>query len=127
MEGAVPTWWIGTVRELLVIDSTSMRPRPAGTYADPVRQRWFSRRAWFLHVGVTLIVLGCLAAAWWQGSRALGGHTLSWFYTVEWPGFAVFAIAGWWHLIHEDPEVRRARKQGTNEWEELEDPYRTSA
>jgi len=46
---------------------------------------------------------------------------------VEWPGFAVFAIAGWWHLIHEDPEVRRARKQGTAEWEELEDPYRTNA
>jgi len=97
-----------------------------GTYAGPVRQRWFSRRAWCLHVGCWLVVLACLAAAWWQGSRALGGHALSWFYAVEWPAFAVFAIAGWWHLIHEDPEVRRARKEGRGEWEVLEDPYRTT-
>jgi hypothetical protein len=27
------------------------------------------------------------------------------------PGFAIFTIAGWWHLIHEDPEAYRARKQ----------------
>jgi hypothetical protein len=37
--------------------------------------------------------------------------TRSWFYTVELPGFAIFTIAGWWHLIHEDPEAYRARKQ----------------
>jgi len=74
-----------------------------------------------------VVVVACLAAGWWQGTRALGGHDLSWFYTFEWPGFAIFAGAGWWHLIHEDPEVRRARKTGTAGWEELDDPYRTSS
>ena len=48
---------------------------------------------------------GCAAATWWQAGRALSGNGLSWFYTFEWPVFAGIAIAGWWHLIHEDPEV----------------------
>ena len=43
--------------------------------------------------------------------RALGGNDLSWFYTFEWPIFAGIAIAAWWHLIHEDPEARAARRQ----------------
>ncbi len=89
-----------------------------------MRSRWLSRRACLLHLGFVVVVLGCLAAGWWQATRALGGHDLSWFYTFEWPGFAIFAGAGWWHLIHEDPEERRARKEGPAEWEELEDPYR---
>jgi len=89
-------------------------------YAVAVRQRWFSRRAWFLHFQFATVAAACLAAGWWQLSRALGGHSLSWFYTVEWPGFAVFAFAGWWHLIHEDPEAYRARKQRPPEWDELD-------
>jgi hypothetical protein len=95
-----------------------------GTYAGSVQQRWFSRRALFIHLGFALVVAACLAAGVWQGSRALDGHALSWFYTVEWPAFAVFAGFAWWRLIHEDPEVRRARKEGFD-WDELEDPYRT--
>jgi hypothetical protein len=86
-----------------------------------VQQRWLSRRAWCLHLGFGLVVLACLAAGWWQGTRALAGHSLSWFYTVEWPGFAIFAIAGWWHLIHEDPEAYRARKQRPVEWDDAFD------
>jgi len=75
-----------------------------------VRQRWFSGRALTFHVELVLFVAGCVAAAWWQASRALGGNGLSWFYTFEWPAFAIVAIAAWWHLIHEDPEDRKARK-----------------
>ena len=82
-----------------------------------MRQRWLSRRAILLHCEFWLIVLGCLAAGWWQVTRALGGNGLSWFYSVEWPAFAVLAIAGWWHLIHEDPEAYRARKQRPAEWD----------
>jgi hypothetical protein len=25
-------------------------------------------------------------------------------------------MAGWWHLIHEDPEKYRARKAGLDDW-----------
>ncbi len=72
--------------------------------------RWFSRRALLLHLALFLLVAACLAAGWWQATRALGGNSLSWFYTFEWPAFAVIAIAAWWHLIHEEPEERQARK-----------------
>jgi hypothetical protein len=73
--------------------------------------RWFSRRAFLLHLEFFLIVAGCAVATWWQAHRALGGNSLSWFYTFEWPILAGIAIAAWWHLIHENPEEREARKR----------------
>lgn len=62
-----------------------------------------------LHFEVVIVVAGCVAATWWQAGRALGGNSLSWFYTFEWPVFAGIALAAWWHLIHEDPEARAER------------------
>ena len=52
---------------------------------------------------VTLLVLLPIFAwlTWWQLERALGGNTLSWAYTFEWPLFAVYAIYVWWQLIHD--------------------------
>jgi len=75
------------------------------------RQRWFSRRALLLHLEVAIVAPGCVVAGWWQATSALAGNELSWVYTVEWPVFALLAVAGWWYLIHEDPEAYRARKQ----------------
>lgn len=76
----------------------------------PLRARWFSSRALLLHLAVLVVAPGCALAGWWQATRALAGNTLSWAYSVEWPLFALIAIAGWWHLIHEDPDEYRARK-----------------
>jgi hypothetical protein len=59
---------------------------------------------------MVVIVSGCALAAWWQATRALGGNGLSWLYSVEWPIFGLIAIAGWWQLVHEDPEAYQARK-----------------
>lgn len=81
-----------------------------------VHQRWLSRRAIILHSEFAFLVAGCGAATWWQATRALGGHFLSWFYTFEWPILGLIALAGWWHLIHEDPEKYRARKAGLDDW-----------
>ena len=81
-------------------------------YAARVRTRWFSRRAVMFHLEVVIVATGCLAAGWWQATRALAGNGLSWVYTIEWPVFALIAVGGWWFLIHEDPEAYRARKQG---------------
>ncbi len=75
------------------------------------RGRWLSPRAVLLHVTVLTVSSACLAAGWWQATRALGGNALSWFYSVEWPAFAVVAVVAWWHLIHEDPDQYRARKE----------------
>jgi hypothetical protein len=89
-------------------------------YALGVRKRWFSRRAIQLHGEFFLLAAGCLVAGWWQVTRALTGNSLSWVYSAEWPGFALLAVLAWWHLIHEDPEARRARKQRTAEWDDDE-------
>lgn len=77
----------------------------------PVMHRWLSPRALLFHLEFLLVVAACAAATWWQASRALGGNGLSWFYTFEWPIFAGIAVAAWWHLIHEDPAAREARRQ----------------
>ena len=63
-----------------------------------------------LHFEVVFVAAGCIAATWWQAGRALGGNTLSWFYTFEWPVFAGIAVVGWWQLIHEDYSFVLARK-----------------
>jgi hypothetical protein len=86
-------------------------------YAMDVLHRWFGRRALLLHLEFWLFVAACGLAAWWQATRALGGNGLSWFYTFEWPAFALIAIAAWWHLIHEDPEARAARRKATRDVE----------
>ena len=56
-----------------------------------------------------------MIAGWWQATRALGGNGLSWVYSVEWPLFALLAIWGWWHLVHEDPEAYRLRRLRTRD------------
>ncbi|HLI14471.1 MAG TPA: hypothetical protein VKV23_00245 [Acidimicrobiales bacterium] len=67
-----------------------------------MRSRWLSRRAIGLHVALG----ACLPTfAWltdWQLHRALGGNSLSWAYTFEWPLFACYALFMWWRLLHED-------------------------
>jgi hypothetical protein len=93
---------------------------PFPVYSGTVRKRWFSRRAVFLHIEFSLLASGCLVAGWWQVTRALSGNGLSWFYSAEWPGFALIAVYGWWHLIHEDPEALKARKQRPPEWDAVD-------
>ncbi len=67
---------------------------------------WTSRRAISLHVALVVFVPACVALTWWQLARALGGNTLSWVYTFEWPFFAAYAVFMWWKLVHDDPAAR---------------------
>jgi len=93
-------------------------------------QRWLSPRALLLHLAIAVFAPGCLVAGWWQATRALSGNGLSWFYSVEWPVFAVLGVVGWWQLVHEEPEVRRARKErgdDWDDWDETEVPSRGGA
>lgn len=101
-----------TRRFAAVTGEAGARPRP--DRAAPRarwRQRWATRRALGLHLALLVVAPACLVAGWWQVTRALHGNGLSWVYSVEWPIFAALAAAGWWHLIHEDPEAYRARRQ----------------
>ncbi len=97
-------------------EANVVRTKGSDTESAPIenraafRKRWFSHRAFVLHLEVLIVAPGCAVAGWWQATRALAGNGLSWFYSVEWPVFALLAIWGWWYLIHEDPEVYAARR-----------------
>ncbi len=41
----------------------------------------------------------CLAAGWFELSRARDGHQIAWVYTVEWPFFGVLFGYMWWHVL----------------------------
>ncbi len=104
------------VNEGLTVRAEREGPRPGSTMADV--GRYFTPRCIGLHA--TLLVL-LPVFAWltsWQLGRALGGNTLSWAYTFEWPLFAGYAIYIWWQLIHDQPNsfsARRARSQQSSE------------
>ena len=68
-----------------------------------MRNRWLTGGAIKLHTTAVIVIGICLAAGWWQLRRALGGHTPSWAYTIEWPFFAGYAVFTWWKLLHEEP------------------------
>ena len=54
-----------------------------------------------MHVTLLVLLPAFAWLTWWQLERALGGNTLSWAYTFEWPLFAIYAIYVWWQLIHD--------------------------
>jgi hypothetical protein len=63
-----------------------------------------------LHVAFLFVAGACFVAGWWQVHRAMDGNTLSYLYSIEWPGFAVVAGIGWWQMIHDTPEDIASRK-----------------
>jgi hypothetical protein len=93
-----------------------------------VRNRWLSGRAFVLHLLLITVVPACLLAGWWQVHRALSGNLLSYFYSVEWPIFAILGAVAWWQLIHdvrletdfEDP--RRERRSFLHRDDEVPSP-----
>jgi hypothetical protein len=80
-------------------------PAASGSRAGPVNRRWRSRRAWRLHATLLVVVPGCLAAGWFELTRALAGNELSWVYVFEWPFFAAFAAHLWWRLLREGEDA----------------------
>jgi hypothetical protein len=82
-----------------------------------VRERWFSRRAIFLHLGFLLSLPLCVAATWWQITRAEEGNDLSYLYSVMWPVFAILSVYFWWMLLHIDYDavgLRGMRNQASS-------------
>src|SRR5580700_4841150 len=80
------------------------RPRMGGArprrYDGRVR-RYFTPRCLGMHATLLILLPAFAWLTWWQLTRALGGNTLSWAYTFEWPLFAGYAIYVWWQLIHD--------------------------
>jgi hypothetical protein len=48
-------------------------------------------------------VPGCLAAGWFELTRALDGRTVAWIYAFEWPLYAVLGVFMWWRIWHRQP------------------------
>ena len=67
-----------------------------------MRSPWLTPRALGLHATLVVVLPGFIVLGLWQLHRALGGNSLSWAYTFEWPIFAGYAIYMWWKLVHED-------------------------
>ena len=65
----------------------------------------------WMHVTLLVLLPAFAWLTWWQLERALGGNTLSWAYTFEWPLFAVYAIYVWWQLIHDQTTAVTRRLQ----------------
>jgi DNA-binding transcriptional regulator of glucitol operon len=80
-----------------------------------VRARWLSRRAVLLHLAFLLFVPVCVAATWWQITRAEDGNDLSYLYSFMWPAFAVIGVYFWWMFLHTDYEKvgRKGLQQAT--------------
>jgi hypothetical protein len=83
-----------------------MRARPDWGHGGPRRydeevRRYFAPRLIGMHVTLLVILPTFAWLTWWQLGRALGGNTLSWAYTFEWPLFAGYAVYVWWQLIHD--------------------------
>jgi hypothetical protein len=82
-----------------------------------VKEKYFSPRAWGLHLGLVVWVVMCVAAAYWQVGRAIQGNSLSYLYAIEWPCFAVMGVFGWWALLHME-KVTEHQEQARREYEE---------
>ena len=76
----------------------------------PTEVRLPRREAVRLHI-IVVIGLGlCVAAFWFELSRAIEGNALSWAYVFEWPLLGVFAVYMWWQLLHPGRDNRVNRK-----------------
>lgn len=75
-------------------------------------RRYFSSRCIALHLTLLVLLPAFAFLTKWQLGRALGGNTLSWAYTFEWPLFAAYAIYVWWSLVHDSVNGRSQRWPG---------------
>lgn len=64
---------------------------------------WWSREALRLHLTLVVALPGCLAAGWFELTRALAGHEVAWAYAFEWPLFGILGTYVWWQLVHAAP------------------------
>lgn len=76
-----------------------------------MHRKGFLRQDVGLHLTALFVVVACLAAGYWQLTRALGGNGLSWAYTFEWPFFACYCAYMWWKLLHETPREGQGERQ----------------
>ena len=75
---------------------------PAHRWRFLISPRWL---AW--HAFAVVAFWGMCWLGDWQLHRALGGNSLSWAYTFEWPLFAVMGAFFWAKTIRDEFRLRR--------------------
>lgn len=83
-----------------------------------MKSKYFSARALILHACLVAWIVMCAYAAWWQVGRAAQGNSLSYFYAIEWPVFAIFGVLGWYALLHME-KVTEEEEQARREYENV--------
>ena len=73
-------------------------PAPGGS----PRPKVFTKQNLRYHAAFLPAVCFCLAAGWFELTRAREGHTIAWVYVFEWPLFAAAGTYLWWRLRHDD-------------------------
>jgi hypothetical protein len=76
------------------------RSGPSGK-RQPPDGGWWSPAARRLHLTLAIALPGCLAAGWFELTRALGGREIAWVYAGEWPLYGVLGTYLWWRLLHQ--------------------------
>lgn len=72
--------------------------------------RRFLTPGWLgLHALAVTLITAFVALGWWQLQRAGEGNMRSWAYALEWPLFAVFVLAMWIKMIHDELTGRTAQ------------------
>jgi hypothetical protein len=83
-----------------------MSQPPGDTDRPPLEQGWWSPAARRLHLTLAIGLPGCVAAGWFELTRALAGREIAWVYAGEWPLYGVLGTYLWWKLLHSDGAVR---------------------
>lgn len=77
-----------------------MRWPGEATDTSPLEGGWWSPAARRLHLVLVVGLSICLAAGWFELTRALAGREIAWVYAGEWPLYGVLGTYLWWKLLH---------------------------
>lgn len=73
-----------------------------GVPSYPLEDGWWSPAARRLHLALVIGLPGCIAAGWFELTRALAGREIAWVYAGEWPLYGIIGTYLWWKLLHSE-------------------------
>lgn len=76
------------------------------TGMSPGHPRMRAKASLRYHLMFIPAICFCLAAGWFELTRARSGREVAWVYVVEWPLFGVVFGYMWWHAVTEQ-DTRR--------------------
>lgn len=84
-------------------------PEKVDAVSQTKSTRLTGTEAWKAHATLTVGLLLCAAAFWFELKRAVGGNSLSWAYVFEWPLLGIFAVYMWWKVMNPSSDSAASR------------------